>query len=89
MSDMRKFAGLAGIATVVVLVVSFLLPGEPLMIDDPDADILAFFVDNRGRILLAQWLTFVSVIPAILFSATSSSDYVLPSGRIPCLQWRR
>lgn len=67
MSDIRKLAGIAGIAFVVIAIVAFVLPGAPPKIEDPNSEILTYLEDNRAAILVAQWLTFVSVLPAVLF----------------------
>ena len=66
MSDVRRLAGISGILFVVVTVVAFLMPGPPPKIDEANSEILKYLEDGRTAILVSQWLTFISAIPAAL-----------------------
>ena len=66
-NDTRRLAGIAGLAFIVIVVVTFILPGAPPAIDDPDSRILDFFADKRSRILWTGWLSFLAILPAVFF----------------------
>jgi len=67
MSDMRRVAGVSGILFVAVALVCFFITGAPPAIDDPDSEILNWLADQRTLILISQWGTLLSLLPALPF----------------------
>jgi hypothetical protein len=72
MADDRRwlrYAAAAGIASVVLTVVSAFLPGAPPAPDDPLPDIKAYYADHRTALLLAAYLGGLGVALSLWFIA--------------------
>lgn len=73
----RRTAGMAGIATGMLLVIAFVVPGAPPAPDDPLGDITSFFADKHNALRLslvlislagAGFLVFLGVMVALIRS---------------------
>jgi hypothetical protein len=62
-----RFAALGGVAFVVLYIVGAVLPGEPPAVDDPAADVAAFFNDNRVEFLSGMLLIGFGVVAFLWF----------------------
>ena len=73
----ERYAAAAGIAFVVLILLSGFLPGVPPASDDPVSDIHVFYADHRTALLLATYLgglaTIFSLVgsPCTRFSAST------------------
>jgi hypothetical protein len=70
----RRFGGLAGIAFVVLAVISLFLPGTPPKADEV-AKIATFFADKRGSILAANYVLGVAFVFFLLFVASLRAHF--------------
>lgn len=74
MSDrVRQWGGIAAIAFVALILVGIISAGSPPAADDPADKIRAFFVDNRGALLLGNLLGILA-IPFVLWFAAVLRD---------------
>jgi hypothetical protein len=73
----RRTAGIAGIATGLLLLVAFVVPGAPPAPDDPLRDITSFFADKHNTLRVsmvlislaaASFLVFLGVVVAMIRS---------------------
>jgi hypothetical protein len=73
----RRTAGFAGIATGLLLLVAFVVPGAPPAPDDPLRDITSFFADKHNTLRVsmvlislaaASFLVFLGVVVALIRS---------------------
>lgn len=69
----ERFAPLAGIAFVVLVLVGFAVEGSPPSIDDPAADVVQSYVDNDAQVIAASALAAVGAALLVLFGAHVSS----------------
>ncbi len=56
-----RVAGIAGVLTVIVFVVSFVLFGNPPGLDDPAQDVREYFEDSGGQIQFSNWLVALGI----------------------------
>jgi hypothetical protein len=64
----ERFAPLAGVAFVVLLVVSFIVGGDPPDTDEPAREVLAFYRDNEGEQLASALLGAYAVVFFLFFN---------------------
>ena len=71
----ERWARGAGVAFVVLTVAAFILGGEPPQVGDPAADVVAYYEEERGQILVASllfaaalgfWIWFAGALANIL-----------------------
>ncbi len=61
MGDWKKIAGIAGVLTVILFVVSFSMFGSAPSLDAPAGEVREYFADTGDRILFANWLVAVAI----------------------------
>ena len=76
MSDRTiRFAGVAGIVFVVLILITVFSTGSPPMADDPVDKIRAFLVDHRSALLISNVIAFAA-IPFVLWFAVVLRELV-------------
>jgi hypothetical protein len=64
-----RIPALAGIVAVILIAVGFVLGGSPPKIDDSNGDIVSYFADDRGRVLISFFLGGLAGLPVLVFLA--------------------
>lgn len=67
--DWQRFAPLTGLLFVILTVVSFLIEGEPPDNDAPGREIVEFYTDNEGRVIVGAILASLAAVSLIFFAA--------------------
>ena len=76
MSDRAvRWAGVAGIVFVVLVVITIVVSGSPPMGDDAVSKIRDYYIDHRSSLLWANLVGIVG-IPFILWFASCSASYL-------------
>ena len=63
-----RLLSLTGVAFVVLLVGSFFVAGEPPDADDPVAEIIEHYVDNKDSIVIAVFMSAFAAISVVVFA---------------------
>ncbi|MBV8598467.1 MAG: hypothetical protein JO017_06555 [Actinobacteria bacterium] len=65
----RQLAGLGGVASAILFLVSFLLPGKPPKFADNPLQVVAFFHDHHNKVLVGTVLGEIAVVLLIVVIA--------------------
>jgi hypothetical protein len=69
----RWLLPLAGVGFVVLVIVSFIVQGEPKSADEPVNEIVDFYLDNKDSIYVAQVIGLIAGLLLIVFGAYLSN----------------
>lgn len=85
-AQLRRLAGAAGIAFVIVIVIQFIFgPGDPPGFDEPAEEVATFVADNRGELQAAAALTVVAGPLFLVFLAGLARELRVAEGRGPAM----
>jgi hypothetical protein len=59
---------LTGVAFIAILVISFVIGGEPPDADEEAAEIVEFYVDDKDSIMVSAFLSALAAIPLVFFA---------------------
>ena len=76
----ERIGAASGIVAVVLLILSAVLPGTPPALDDPASDLRSFYVDNKGGIQAAAYLTGLGAFFLIWFATSIRAALVRAEG---------
>jgi hypothetical protein len=68
-SSIRKFAPIAGILFPIFVLAGFVIEGNPPDVDDPAAEIVQFYVDNKSQTIVATFLAALGILALLVFGA--------------------
>lgn len=69
----RRFAPIAGIAFIVLVLVGFAVEGSTPSVDDPAGEIMQSYVDNDTNVIVASALSALGAAALVLFAADLSA----------------